>query len=502
MKKFAIPALIAILIVAYLTAPTLANAMPAPAAMPVKTASPRDWTKYAPNDELDPAKIVADSAVLIDAQSGKVLFAKDKDKQRFPASITKIMTCLLAVEAVEKGDYNLSTPVTVGKLPDMQSDATNIKLKNGETLTLGDLLYGLMNQSGNDAANAIAIFISGSVDTFVEAMNAKAKELGMNGTHYGNPNGLHASDHYTTAYDMALLTMEAEKHPTFCKIVSTYTYKCPKTNKQERAPWVNHNKLIWPNNTYSYAYATGVKTGFTNEALSTLVTSAQKDGQQLIAVVMHDGTEQKWTDSITLFEYGFKFFDTVDILQLLKNSEQSFSLQVKAAAGSDPGMGKLSLLLKPQSTKAFITDRRAVISGIKSDPASQITSQVTYSKDTAPIKLNDVVGTVTFSYSNSPVLVCDLLASRDVAEMPTSAPSPSAAASAGKAGSSGKTAAPGSSAGATNQAGGIGPAFVFVGVVLLLLVLAFVAIRFINIRRRNRKYRQYNIRQGGTKFRR
>jgi serine-type D-Ala-D-Ala carboxypeptidase (penicillin-binding protein 5/6) len=501
MKKFAIPALMAVIIITILTAPALANATPATVAMPANTASPRDWDKYAPDGQLSPGKITADSAILIDAQSGKVLFEKDADKQRVPASITKIMTCLLALESGK----SLSDFVTVGQLP--QSDfvgASDIALKKGEMMTLETLLYGLMNQSGNDAADAIATYIAGDIPKFVDMMNAKAKELGMSGTHYANTNGLPIDDHYTTARDMATLTREAEKYPEFTKIVSTYKYTCPKTNMHnaERI-WLNHDKLVNPSSSeiYSYKYATGVKTGFTDLAQHTLVSSAEKDGQKLIAIVLHDKINDKWTDSITMFEYGFHFYDTADVWQLL--NKQSFSAEVKNAAGNDPGMGKLLLLLKPQSTKAFVTDSRDVIANIKNDPKSLIKSEVTYTKESAPIKRDEVVGTVTFSYNDAPILVCDLLASRDVEEMPTPAPSASAVTSGGA--SSGGTLAPGASPAATNPgtAKGGGSALLWLGIVALLLVLVLATIRFVNIRRRNSKYRQYNYRQGnGARLRR
>lgn len=505
MKKIAIPILMAFIIATFLSTPALASAsaMPDTIAQPAPTPKPIDWDTYAPNGELDASKIAADSAILIDAKTGKVLFNKDENEHRYPASTTKIMTCLLALENCK----DLTTLVTVGELPpqDFINGAEHIGLKKGETLSMEQLLYATMIFSGNDAADAVAQYIGGgSIDNFIAMMNQKAQDLGMTGTHYKDSNGLaNDPEHVTTASDMAKLAAVAMQYPEFVKIVSTPKYTMGPTNKHPDGwpAWSNTNYLLRNEKNGKYpgsyfAYANGIKTGSTSMAGNALVSSAEENGVSLIGVVLHDNPRKNiFSDSILMFNYGFKYYDTVDLLNLVKNNE-SFSADIKNAAGNDPGAGKLSLLLRPQSTKAYITDKADVIAEIKNDPGSLIKSQVTYTKDTAPIKRDETIGTVTFSYNDNPVLVCDLLASRDVAEMPTPAPSPSAV-----SGKSGSTLSPGSSSGAAGPAakssGAFGSVLVWVGIIIIVLALAMLAIRIVNVQRRNRRHRQYNFRQGG-----
>lgn len=502
MRKFAFPFLLALICVAMLTAPAFAEPQAASLPLPAGTASPRDWDKLTSNGELLGSAVKGDSAILIDAKTGKVLFEKDADTKRYPASTTKIMTCLVALESKK----SLSSIVTVGALPKLPGDASIINLKKGEVMTLEDLLYGLMLMSGNDAANAIAAYIGdGSIDNFVGLMNAKAQELGMTGTHYVNTNGLHDADHYTTARDMATLARAAQSFPEFVRIVSTYKYTVSATNMHpDLRVWLNHDRLINPADTFGYKYATGVKTGFTNEAEQTFVGSAQKDSVSLIAIDMHAAQQDdKWTDSITMFEYGFNFYDTIDLVQLLASNP--ITTDVKNAAASDQDQGKLQLSLVPKTPNAFITDTKDVINQLKSDP-SQFVPTLNITKDSAPIKKNETVGTVTFSYNGSTVLECDLIASRDVAEMPTTAPTASSAATVSKApgvvtgGSS--TMKPGGTQ-APQQKQGINSAtLIWTGVIILLLLAALVSIRIVNMSRRNKKYHQYNYRSGSTRLKR
>lgn len=505
MKKFAIPVITAFILVAVLAVPALALPEAAPVPLPAGTASPRDWDKNAPDGNLKDSAVKADSAILIDEKTGTVLFEKDADKKRFPASITKIMTCLLALESIEKDGRKLSDHVTIGDLPKLPPDYADIDLKKGETLTLENLLYALMLPSANDAANAIAKHISpdGTIEGFVAMMNDKAAELGMTGTHYMNTNGLHDENHFTTARDMATLARAARKLPEFQKIVGTPTYTMPATNiHKDKRVWENHNLLISKNKNepYGYIYATGVKTGYTEPAMQTFVGSAKKDNVSLIAVVLHDkGKTDKWVDSVTMFEYGFKFFNTLDLKALLGG--QTITLAVKNAVGNDPGKGTLNLQLLPKTPNPYITDRADVIEQLKND-TSQFEVKQTITKDTAPIAKDEVVGTVTFSYKGEVKLECDLLASRDVKEMPTPAPTVSAMASANGTQAPGSTgnapAATGSTAANGSKSGGAGVLFIWLGSFLLLLLLAMLAIRFINMRNRNRKYRQYNYRQNSN----
>lgn len=502
MKKIALPLLLAILSAVLLASPALAEQKAAPVAVPAGTASPRDWDTIAPNGELQASALKADSAILMDAKTGKVLFEKDADTKRYPASITKAMTCLVALDSGKP----LSSIVTVSTkaLPKLPDDASDIKLRDGEQMTLEDLLYGLMLPSGADAANAIAYFVcDGDIPAFIAKMNAKAQELGMTGTHFANTHGLHDDDHYTTARDLSKLAAAAQKYPDFVKIVSTRQYTLGPTNKtSDSRVWNNTNKLTDPESEYGYTYATGIKTGFTNPAMYTLLSSAVKGDMTLVAVVLHSSTNKgndRWPDSVTMFEYAFTNYDTLDLVELLRG--QPISTDVANAAASDGG--KLQLTLLPKTQKAYITDKKEVIAALKADP-SQFTQDLKITKTAAPIKKDEVIGTVAFAYNGNTVLECDLLASRDVAEMPATAPSASAAANA--------TAAPNAqvSAGASvnpsqspsGGAGSLGTALIWAGVIILLLLLALVTIRIVNMSRRNKKYRQYNYRQNGARLRR
>lgn len=257
--------------------------------------------------------VAAPSAILIDAESGRVLYEKDADEKRYPASTTKIMTGILAVEYGKFDEI-----VTIGENPPLvKIGSSQIYLVPGEQLTMDQLLYALMVESANDAAVAIAEQISGSVDEFVKLMNEKAKKIGANNTHFVNPNGLHDDNHYTTARDLSLMAKYAMTLPKFREVVKTLNYTIPKTNKQDERNYItNTNKLLWKiNDKYRYEYATGIKTGYTTEAKSCLVGGAKKDDIELISVVMATDSSGIYTDTKSLFEYGFANYNKVGLLK-------------------------------------------------------------------------------------------------------------------------------------------------------------------------------------------
>lgn len=233
--------------------------------------------------------VSATSAILVDAGSGRILYEKDAHTQRRIASTTKLMTALVAVESTP----DLSKVVTI--TAEHWVEGTSMYLKPGEEVTLEDLLYGLLLQSGNDAAMAIATGCAGEVETFVEWMNQWAEELGMENTHFANPSGLDQEGHYSTAYDMSLLAVAVLKNETLREIVATKTVIKAGRNLK------NHNKLLW-----QYEGCIGMKTGYTSEAGRTLVSCAQRDGQTLICVTLHDPDD--WADHAMLFNYGFESF--------------------------------------------------------------------------------------------------------------------------------------------------------------------------------------------------
>ena len=230
--------------------------------------------------------VSAKKAILMDAQTGRILMEKNADVRSLIASTTKIMTALVVCEQCNVLDRVKIPKEAVG------IEGSSMYLKEGEILTVQDLLYGLMLHSGNDAAVALAIYCGGTVEEFTERMNDKARLLGMTGTHYANPNGLDHPEHYSTARDLAVLAAYAMENPIFSKIVSTKTVTIgPRSLK-------NHNKLLW-----MCSGADGVKTGFTKAAGRILVSSAQRQGRRLIAVTIHDPND--WEDHIAMLESGF-----------------------------------------------------------------------------------------------------------------------------------------------------------------------------------------------------
>jgi len=249
----------------------------------------------------DPA---AKAAMLVDAASGQVLWSRNPDQHMYPASITKILTALVAIE---KGDLN--DVVTVPK--EAQGvEGSSLGLRAGETFTLKNLLYALLLDSANDSAVAIADHVGGSVPAFVQMMNDEARRLGAVDSHFANPHGLYDPDHYVTARDMAIITRAAMANPVFREIVATRYYTLPpRSDPKAQVDLVNHNRLLW-----TYPGAVGVKTGYIVASGETLVAAADRDGRELIAVVLDSVPGQTFSDAAGLLDYGFDRFARREIV--------------------------------------------------------------------------------------------------------------------------------------------------------------------------------------------
>lgn len=224
--------------------------------------------------------VEADAAILIDLDTGKTLYEKDADEKCYPASVTKIMTALLTVEAIEKGNLDLKTEITVPReaLASISDpDAVTIFLNTGEKIRVKDLLYATLLPSANDAANVLAFAVGGSMGAFLDMMNVRATRLGCTGTHFTTPNGLHADDHYTTARDLSKIAMEAMRHDLFREIVGTTVYEMGKTSYSPARKINNTNQLLYSSNSNYYEYATGIKTGYTSMAGHCLAAAAERD---------------------------------------------------------------------------------------------------------------------------------------------------------------------------------------------------------------------------------
>lgn len=247
----------------------------------------------------------ARASILMEADSGRVLYESNADEKMLIASTTKIMTAIVALECCDLDD---AVQITQSHMV----EGSSMYLKPGETVTMETLLYGLLLCSGNDAALAVADHCGPGVDAFVEKMNRKAAELGLMNTSFANPNGLDADDHYSTARDMAHLAAYAMQNETFARIVST------KSITIDGRTMVNHNKLL-----SNYEGCIGLKTGYTKAAGRTLVTCAVRDGVKLIAVTLKDGND--WADHAALFDYGFSHYE---MQQLAVSGEEAMRVPV------------------------------------------------------------------------------------------------------------------------------------------------------------------------------
>lgn len=243
-----------------------------------------------------------EAAVLLEQETGSIVYARNAFRRMYPASITKMMTALLALE---RG--NLEDLVTVSRTAAEEPGST-MGLAAGDVFTLEDLLYGLMLNSGNDAAWAIAEHVGGTAQAFFDMMNRRAREIGAINTHFTNPHGLTDPNHYTTAFDLALIARTCLKHPFFKRLVATKEKDVIDASEEVRIKLANTNRLLW-----SYLGADGVKTGTTESAGQCLVASATRDGMKLLAIVLNSG--DRWSDAASLLDYGFENYRTVMIMR-------------------------------------------------------------------------------------------------------------------------------------------------------------------------------------------
>ena len=406
---------IALLLTAALLAfSTCAYAAPTPT--PVPTLPPFEETVPA-YDENNPGalridQLYSEAAILIDQYSGEVLLEKNADRRMNPASTTKIMTALLALEY---GDLN-SVVIIPDEAANIPKDSSVVPVTPGEEMTFQDLLYGFMLKSGNDAGNAIAVIIAGSVDAFVDMMNDRAAELGCTNTHFVNPHGYTAENHYTTARDIAAITQEAMKHETFRNIVSSSIYKMDASSLRAEVYIGNSNYMLSSSSEYYYEYATGVKTGTTSAAGQCLVGSATKNGINLISVAFKSTVSfphAKWQDTERMMEYGFAQYHTYSFQQLY--SMASIVVPISGAAEDDPsgGMVKLNALLNRAGnyeTTVYHKDLDRLLSDFRSRLTAQYTRELV-----APIEEGALMGNLTFTADDGTTLTALLVADRSVA---------------------------------------------------------------------------------------
>ena len=271
-----------------------------------------------PIEDENNLNIYSEAAILIDASTGKILYDKDIYSRKYPASTTKILTAIIAIE---KCDLNEKATASHSAVFSVKSGYSVANIQEGESFTIGELLDVLMLQSANEAANVIAEHISGSVEEFAKLMNQKAKEIGCLDSNFVNANGAHSDKHYSTAYDLAMIAKYCMKNQTFRELVVKEECSLPITEiYEEERVFRNTNSLMQQNSRYYYPYCNGIKTGFTTPAKNCLIASSNKDGFELISVVLHaesteDGLSARYLDTINLFEYGYKNYKQDDILK-------------------------------------------------------------------------------------------------------------------------------------------------------------------------------------------
>ena len=269
-----------------------------------------------------PPELNGKNIVLADLNTGRIIYSKDKDAVVAPASLTKIMTVLLAVESVERGEHSLDEMVTAGQdcRTGLDEESSSAEIQPGEQLSFRDLLYCSMIQSASDACNVLASLIGGSINAFVDSMNERAAELGCEVTHFEDPNGL-SNNNQTTAYEMFLITQEAISHDYFLVVCNIADVTIPATNMHDEREYHNSNSLISPQsvyggNRYLYMGAAGVKTGYTRAAGYCLISTAEREGLHFLAVVMgcdgwlnaHIEDYRNFEDTIKLYDWGFSDF--------------------------------------------------------------------------------------------------------------------------------------------------------------------------------------------------
>lgn len=254
-------------------------------------------------------QISAQAAILMDANTGVILYSKNIHERLYPASTTKIMTCLLAME---RGNLDDKVEFSHDAVFSVPVGGSNMGMDTGQSITLEECLYGILVGSANEVANAVGEYISGSIDDFVTLMNERAAEIGCKDTHFVNTNGLQDSDHYTSAYDLALISSLFFQNEMLCKIGNTARYHFEPTSTQPDDFYLNNkHKLI--NGEIPYDGVLGGKTGYTDEARQTLVTCAEQNGMRLICVVFKEESPAQFTDTEALFDYGFHNFQVMNI---------------------------------------------------------------------------------------------------------------------------------------------------------------------------------------------
>ena len=368
----------------------------------------------APVFAVDPFSVDARAALLVDVGSGEVLYEKESHAKNYPASITKVMTALLTLEAVHDGALSFTQEITAQEsaFEGLAADGSTANIKPGEVMSVENLLNCLLIVSANEASHILAEAVAGSTDAFVERMNRRAEQLGCTNTHFANPSGLHNDEHYTSAWDIYLITTEAMKYEEFAEIVGRKAYTVPATNLSKERSLHSTNYLIstwrtgWPG--YFYSEAQGIKTGSTPEAGYCLVAAATRAKRQLISVVLgaervkrEDGVTEtrSFSETIRLFDHGFDDFKSMDLIDT-----GEFVREVPVALSSEANY----VVVRPGEELRRMVPIDLTVDQLERD--IRLNAEVV----DAPVAEGDVLGTMTVSYEGVTYGTVPLIALNDV----------------------------------------------------------------------------------------
>ena len=380
------------------------------------------FAQVTPIEPFDDSKADAGTVMLFNAETGQEIFTKNADEKIYPASTTKLMSALIAAESGKLDDE-----VKVGEeVTAFGEESSLMELKAGETISARDILYGMMLVSGNDAAAAMAVHLAGSIDAFAAQMNTKAQELGMTGTHFTNPHGVHDDNHYTTGADMKKLAMAVFQNNELMQIADTKTYTVQPTDKvTETRQLKNTNQLIYTDpehpedGVFYYEYADGMKTGLTPQAGACLVASATKGDLSLVALIFNDTSDEynnRWNIAKELFDYGFENYENVSTSDFIGN--YSVTQSITNPAENDPQAGQLKLTAEPISTEEQIMLTKSQADALKAGTLDLKSNMNLTRALTAPVKTGDEFGTVEFTLEDGTVIgTAKLVAGRDVYQL-------------------------------------------------------------------------------------
>lgn len=365
-------------------------------------------------------EITAAGAILIDLDTDSILYSKNINEQCRPASLTKMMTLLVAYENT-KGREDEYITVTQ-EMIDVPDGSSNAGLAVGDRITIHDLFYAMMLPSGNDAAKTLSYAVSGNEAAFVELMNAKAQELGMKDTRYANTHGFDETGHYTTTYDLALLAHTISEIPDLVAVFSSYRYTAviyrekeqltendDQTTGKAEITFYNTNTMLNPNRAEYLSGLKGIKTGYTQLAGNCLASYYEGNGRRLIVVVTNDQQARRDADTKTLIDYGLNSFDTFDLVEVF--GAKTYIVDAANADAADESNGQLTLYLEDAPEPKFITVSKSDGTKIR---ALQDIVTVRKPAVSAPIFSGDYVGNIEFVYNGEIIYTARALASRDI----------------------------------------------------------------------------------------